>query len=502
MTDLPDDIDQLKALVCQLQAANQAQAESLTELRAQIKQLLEQLNLSKSKRFGKQSEKADKGTFNEAEQQDALPKPAPAHHKKGRQPLPAGLEREVQRHTLNAPHCDCCGEPLHTCGVETSETLKIVPQKVSVIRHERTKYACRQCEKTQTHSKIITAPAPPSLLPRTIASPDTQAAIVTAKYVDALPLYRQTDILARSGIEISRSTLANWCVQLGRQVHGLVELMQAHLRNEPLICADETPVQVLHEGDRPAQSKSYMWVYRSGEFAAHPAVIFDYQPSRSGRCVADFLGDYSGYLLTDGYAAYDTLKQVRQAGCMAHARRKFTDAQKVQPGKKAGRAEQGLTYFARLYAIEREARLLSPDERRRLRQEKAEPVLKDFHDWLTEASRTALPKSAIGKAISYTRNQWPKLIVYLEDGHISIDNNVTERDIRPFTTGRKNWLFSTSAEGAFASANLYSLVMTCRANDINPYFYFRYIFTELPKRHPNDPLHDLLPWNVNMGDIM
>ncbi|WP_047685016.1 transposase, partial [Xenorhabdus sp. NBAII XenSa04] len=158
----------------------------------------------------------------------------------------------------------------------------------------------------------------------------------------------------------------------------------------------------------------------------------------------------------------------------------------------AGRAEQGLTFFARLYAIEREARLLNPDERQRLRQEKATPVLKDFHDWLTESSRTMLPKSAIGSAISYTLNQWPKLLVYLEDGHISIDNNVTERDIRPFTTGRKNWIFSTSADGAFASANLYSLVMTCRANDINPSFYFRHIFKELPRRQSGDPLHDLL----------
>ncbi|MBD1226485.1 IS66 family transposase [Xenorhabdus griffiniae] len=494
MTDLPDDIDQLKALIGLLQA-------EIQEKDHHIQHLLEQLNLSKSKRFGKQSEKADKGMFNEAEQQDTLPKPPPAHHKKGRQPLPAGLEREIQRHTLNAPHCDCCGEPLHACGVETSETLKIIPQKVSVIRHERTKYTCRQCEKTETQSKIITAPPPPSLLPRTIASPDTQAAIVTAKYVDALPLYRQADILARSGIEISRSTLANWCVQLGRQVHVLVRLMRTHLLNGSLICADETPVQVLNEADRPAQSQSYMWVYRSGEFATQPVVIFDYQPSRSGRCVADFLGDYAGYLLTDGYAAYDTLKSVKHAGCMAHARRKFTDAQKVQPGKKAGRAEQALTFIAKLYAVEREARLLSPDDRRRLRQEKATPILKNFHDWLTEASQTALPKSAIGTAISYTLNQWPKLLVYLEDGQISIDNNVTERDIRPFTTGRKNWIFSTSAAGAFASANLYSLVMTCRANDLNPYFYFRHIFTELPKRQADDPLHDLLPWNVSISDM-
>ena len=492
----------LQEEVITLQKTVDTQAEEVVELKTHVQLLVEQLNLSKSKRFASQSEKIAKGTFNEAEQQDALPKSktASGSAKTGRKPLPDTLEREVQQHTLNAPYCACCDTPLHECGTEVSETLKILPQKVSVIRHERTKYACRLCEKTQIKSRVITAPKPASMIPKSLGSPEAFAAIVTAKYVDALPLYRQVDILNRSGIALSRGTLANWCVQLGAKVNVIVQAMRAHLLSEALICADETTVQVLKEEDRTAQSKSYMWVYRSGEFADKPVVIYDYQPSRAARCAADFLGDYTGYLLSDGYAAYNCLDAVTQAGCMAHARRKFTDAQKAQPTKKAGKVEKALNYIGQLYGIEREARDLSAHDRQKLREQKSKPILDAFHQWLVKANMTALPKSAIGKALQYTLNQWPKLITYLEDGAISIDNNVTERDIRPFTTGWKNWLFSTSAGGARASANLYSLVMTCRANDINPYYYFRHLFTELPKRKPEDNLADLMPWNVDLGE--
>ncbi|MDE1272470.1 IS66 family transposase, partial [Vibrio aestuarianus] len=276
--------------------------------------------------------------------------------------------------------------------------------------------------------------------------------------------------------------------------------MKARLLSESLICADETTVQVLSEPEKTAQSQSYMWVYRSGEFHTTPVVIYDYQPSRSANCVKTFLGDYSGYLLSDGYPAYDTLKTVTQAGCMAHVRRKFTDAQKAQPTKKVGRVEKALNYIGKLYCIEREVRGLSPEIRQQIRQQKSSPVLDEFHKWLVGIQETQLPKGKLGVAINYTINQWPKLLTYLADGNISIDNNVTERDVRPFTTGRKNWMFSTSVGGAKASANLYSLVMTCRANDINPYFYFLHLFRELPKRSSSDDLTDLMPWNVEIRE--
>ncbi len=312
MTELPDDVEQLKAMLMRLQQEKleaeqkvQTQQEEIAELETKVQLLVEQLNLSKSKRFSSQSEKTPKGTFNEAEQQNSAPKPNDEKKKTGRRPLPSELEREVHKHELNAPYCECCNEPLHPCGVETSEELKIIPQKVSVIRHERTKYACRQCDKTKTESKIITTPKPASMIPKSLGSADAFAAVVTAKYVDALPLYRQVDILNRSGIDISRATLANWCVQLGNKVQVIVDAMKAELLKEKLICADETTVQVLREEDKKAQSKSYMWVYRSGEYVDNPVVIYDYQPSRRAECVQKFLMDHSGYLLSDGYSAYD-----------------------------------------------------------------------------------------------------------------------------------------------------------------------------------------------------
>ncbi|WP_156684080.1 IS66 family transposase, partial [Vibrio sp. UCD-FRSSP16_10] len=237
---------------------------------------------------------------------------------------------------------------------------------------------------------------------------------------------------------------------------------------------------------------------RSGEFTQNPVVVYDYQPSRAGACVREFLTGYSGYLLSDGYSAYDTLEGVTQAACMAHARRKFTDAQKASPSKKAGKPEKALNYIAKLYGIEKQAKSLSSAERQALRRQQAQPILSEFKEWLD--AQNVLPKGLLGKAITYTQNQWPKLLTYLEDGNISIDNNVTERDIRPFTTGRKNWMFSISVGGAKASANLYSLVMTCRANDINPYYYFQHLFTELPKRTPTDDMSDLMPWNIKIGE--
>lgn len=336
------------------------------------------------------------------------------------------------------------------------------------------------------------------MIPKSMGSADAFAAVVTAKYVDALPLYRQVDILNRSGITMSRATLANWCVQLGNKIQPIIDAMKDKLLQETLICADETTVQVLREEDKKAQSKSYMWVYRSGEFTQNPVVIYDYQPSRAGACVRDFLTGYSGYLLSDGYSAYDTLEEVTQAACMAHARRKFTDAQKASPSKKVGKPEKALNYIGKLYGIEKQAKGLSGVERQALRRQKAEPILNEFKAWLDE--QNVLPKGKLGQAISYTLNQWPKLLTYLEDGDISIDNNVTERDIRPFTTGRKNWMFSTSVDGAKASANLYSLVMTCRANDINPYYYFQHLFTELPTRTLSDDMSDLMPWNFVISE--
>lgn len=503
LPELPDDIAALKCLLtglyqqnAALQAEKQQMAEQLCELQTRLDYVLEQLQLSRSRQFGKRSEQAPKGSFNEAEQNQ--PKPEPQHHKKGRQPLPESLPREERTYTLDQPRCASCQHELHACGVEESEQLKIIPMKISVIKHRRTKYACRHCEQTTIRSQIITAPKPAQLIPRSIASPETLAAVVTAKYCDALPLYRQADILARAGLSLSRSTLADWCVRAGQALSPLLVAMRQHLLQQPVICADETGVQVLDEPERAAESKSYMWVYRSGEYQTQPVVLYDYQPGRGQQYPEAYLNGFDGYLLTDGYAGYNGLKLVQRAGCWAHVRRKFHDAEKLQQNK-TGKASQAIKFIQKLYGIEQGLKKCEPGQRQRQRQEKAGPILEAFHQWLTEIQPTLTPKSQLGVAVTYALNQWSYLQCYLNSGEIGIDNNVTERDIRPFTTGRKNWLFSQSTNGAKASAALYSIVMTCRANDINPYYYFERLFTELPLREEGADLSDLLPWNIELN---
>jgi transposase len=505
MSQAPDEIVKLKAMLMKLQQENQALAANnqaleskldiisaeVVTLKDKLELALAQLNLNRAKRFGVQSEKVAKGTFNEAEQNVNT---SPAHHKKGRQPLPDNLPRDVKTYAIDEPICEGCGHALHACGVEESEQVKIVPAHISVIKHRCTKYACRHCENTMTGSKITRASKPKQPIPGSIASPEALAAVVTSKYCDALPLNRQTDILKRVGLDISRSTLANWCIKAAELVAPVVALYQQHLLLEHVVCADETTVQVLDEPDRKAQQKSYMWVYRSGQFALHPVVIYDYQPGRGHEHPETFLAGYAGYLQCDGYRAYGCLENVTLSGCWAHARRKFNDALIAQP-KKTGKANVAISTIQKLYAIEKRTKLLSAKARQKIRENESIPILDKFKKWLDETAQTLLPKSYLGQAVSYTLNNWQTLIRYVEHGELGIDNNVTERDIRPFTTGRKNWMFAQSVKGADASAILYSIVMTCRAHDINPYFYFQKLFETLPNREDNADLSDLLPWD-------
>ncbi|HEY5716439.1 MAG TPA: IS66 family transposase [Psychromonas sp.] len=499
MPQTPDELTQLHAMLAKLQQENQAlesklkiiSAENIT-LKNKLELALAQLNLNRAKRFGVQTEKAAKGTFNEAEKHATA---SPAHHKKGRQALPEELTREVTTYALDEPVCDDCGHELHACGFEESEQVKIVPAHISVIKHRCTKYACRHCENTTTSSKIISASKPKQPIPGSIASPEALAAVVTSKYCDALPLNRQTDILKRVGFDISRSTLANWCIKAAELVAPVIDLYQQHLLLEHVVCADETTVQVLDEPDRKAQQKSYMWVYRSGQFAPHPLVIYDYQPGRGHEYPAAFLSGYTGYLQCDGYSAYGCLENITLSGCWAHARRKFNEALIAQP-KKTGKVNVAISTIQKLYAIEKRTKLLSAKERQKIRESESIPILDKFKIWLDETAQPLLPKSYLGIAVSYTLNNWQALTRYVENGELGIDNNVTERDIRPFTTGRKNWMFAQSVKGAEASAILYSIVMTCRAHDINPYFYFQKLFEALPNREEGADLSDLLPWDT------
>lgn len=497
-------IDQLQALVKQLKRDNKSLLEdngklkkSTQEMQRQIDLLISKLNLSNSKRFGKQSEKAPRGTFNEAESTKSATQPK--HHNKGKQNLPEYLEREEVEHKLEDTNCGCCGHQMHVCGSEESEQIKIIPAKISVIKHKQLKYACRECEHTQIKNKVVTASKPKQPIPRSIASPEALAAVVTAKYCDALPLYRQVEIFKRGGLDLSRGTLANWCVKSGAILKPLVKAMQQHLVTQHSLCADETCVQVLDEPDKSPASQSYMWVYRSNEVSKQPVVIYDYQPGRSRKSLTSFLQGFKGYLQCDGYRVYDNVEGMLPVGCWAHTRRKYDEALRAEK-KSKGRAHKAISFISKLYKIENQlkAKDLSVAQRYQLRQEKARPILDAFKLWLDETNEKLINKSYIAIAVQYTLNQWEKLIRYIEDGELGIDNNITERDIRPFTTGRKNWMFCQSVKGAEASAVLYSIVMTCRANDINPYYYFLHLFKTLPNLDDKSDLTALMPWNVQL----
>ncbi len=498
LTELQNQLARMQAQIDALQKDKAAWQEDKVEMQTRIDHLLAELKLSKSQKYGRKSEKAPKGTFNEAEQHKTT-EPA-KHHKKGKQTLAEHFEREEVEHTLAALDCPCCGEKMHHCGSEDSEQIKIIPVKISVIKHKQFKYACRGCEHEKLTSQIITVPKPKQPIPGSVASPEALAAVVTAKYCDALPLYRLVDIFERGGLSLSRGTLANWCIKAGNLIKPLVKAMQQHLLNEHSLCADETRVQVLDEGENPS-SNSQMWVYRSNEVSKQPVVIYDYQAGRSRACAEEFLVGYQGYLQCDGYSVYDGIDGIAPVGCWAHARRKYDEALKAE-SKNKGRAHKAISFISQLYKLETQAKnkQLSPQGRYQLRQEKALPILIKFKTWLDEASDKVLARSYIGKAIKYNLNQWNKLVRYIEDGHLGIDNNITERDIRPFTTGRKNWMFSKSINGAEASATLYSIVMTCRANDINPYYYFLHLFKILPNReNGDDNFTGLMPWNVQLN---
>jgi transposase/ElaB/YqjD/DUF883 family membrane-anchored ribosome-binding protein len=489
------------------------------QLKSKYEALLEQVRLFRHQRFGASSEKFDpnqQDLFNEAEAcVDEAPEeeiddtivpeaavPSQTRKKRGRKALPPELPRVDIIHELPPAQRRCPeGHDLKVIGEEVSEQLDIIPAKIQVLRHIRKKYACPCCE---AHVKTAEAPLQP--IPKSNASPGLLAYIVTSKFLDALPLYRQSKMLQRIGVEIARGTLAAWVIRCGELIQPLINLLQEQLLQYDIQQMDETTLQVLKEDGKKAQSKSYIWVQRGGP-PWQQVILFTYDPSRAQRVADELLTDYQGYLQADGYAGYDPVcakNGLRQVGCFAHARRKFDEALKAQ-GKdrrnKGSKASKGLLYIQKLYRIEKQIKDLEPEERYQWRQQHAVPLLKEIKTWLDTSLPQVPPTSLTGKALTYLNNQWDKLIRYCEDGRLDIDNNATERAIRPFVIGRRNWLFSDSVAGAQASANLYSLIETVKAHELEPYRYLRHIFKELPRAQSLEDIEKLLPWNVDKEQI-
>ena len=495
--------------------------------------LKEQLNKYRRQLFAASSEVSGQHQkdmfFNEAEALGGQAEPAaeeqvaasaddkidvPGHQRarRGRKPLDPALPREVLRHELPEGDrvCPHDGAALREIGVEVSEQLDIVPQQVRVIRHERVKYACPCCD-----GGLRLAARPAQMIPKGLFTESALAWMATAKYLDGLPLYRQAVLLGRfGGTDISRNTVAGSMVRAGQAVQPVINLLRDELLDAPLVFGDETELQVLKEPGRAAQTKSYVWAQMtdgSGKDGTGPPIrLFSYAPSRSAATAATlFAGVRKGaVLMTDGYEAYDKVAQAHglvHLGCWAHCRRYFHDALQALPKDKRGPDQLAARFIAligKLYQVEAQARRDAVDtaELGRRRQRDSAPVLAEIEHLLLANIHAALPKSLLGEALHYLSSQWKKLSRYVEDGRYSIDNNVQENAIRPFCVGRRNWLFADTVAGANSSANLYSLLQTCRVNGIDGYRYLRALFGALPLAKTVDDYAALLPWRIAMNE--
>jgi transposase len=502
---LPADVEGLQRLVRQLQQDN-------TVLRSRAEVLEDELRLLRHKLFGRRSEQLtaedlqQASLFDEAEWIDEQEKPKPpettievsAHRrrKRGRKPLPADLPREEVLHDIPEEEKICtCGQPLVRIGEETSEQVEIIPQQIKVIRHIRPKYACKACEGTDSDQAVKIAPVPLQIIPKSIVTPGLLAYVLVSKFCDAIPFYRQEKLFSRIGIELSRVDFSNWAIQAARQCDPIIEIFLDEIRAGPVVQMDETRLQVMKELGRANTTQSYMWVIRGGP-PENPVILYRYHPTRSAKIPLQYLSEYEGFLHTDGYEGYEkagALPGVTHAGCWAHVRRRFDEAAKAS--KKTGSAEEALSRIAKIYRIEQHLRAQQLDSEMfvRNRKEKVLPILTDFMKWLDKKTLQVPPSTLLGKSVHYALGEWEKLVKYLDSPYLTPDTNLVENAIRPFVLGRKNWMFSGSPRGAHASATLFSLIETAKANGLEPYRYLRYIFTKLPFAKTQDDYRSLAP---------
>ena len=523
--ELPDSIEELRALVLLQQEKHEVVISGrdveISEHKEEISQLREYIRLLRSQRFGPSSERsvADQlGLFNEAEtlcdaasadDEDTTLIPAHARRKRGgRRPLPAFLPREEIVHDLSDEEKVCGNDPSHSLsliGEDKLEQLVFIPASAKVLVHVRPKYACPRCK-----DGILSASMPPQPIPKSMATPSLLAQVAVSKYVDGAPLYRQEAMFRRIGVDLSRATLAFWMIRMGEVTQPLVDRYLAVLRSRDYVLADETPFQVLKEDGKRATSESRLWALCGGE-AEHPLLYYEYAPTRGADVIERMLDGFEGFLQTDGYAGYDALgKQstIVHVGCFAHARRKFDEAlrgqgknKKKKPGAKQSLARQGLNKINKLYEYERHWRDATSGERYALRQKEMKPKLEELELWCKASIDRVTPTSLTGRALGYLEGQWPKLTHVIDDGRLALDTNAVERSIRPFVIGRKNWLFADTPKGATASANLYSLVESAKANGIEPWRYLEAVFERLPAAKTDEDLNALLPWRIELAEI-
>lgn len=494
-------------------------------LKKELEFLKNQIINKNKKLFGKSSEQVDSqqiSLFNEPEKESDLKREEPKIEEvtytrnkpsknKGKKDNLSNLEVVTIEHKLSQSEaiCEECDSPLVEIGKKEKDILKYIPAKLYIERHVTYSYACKACEEKTDKANIITTKSPNTLLHKSMASNEILSHVICLKYLYALPLYRQENYFKMLEVNLSRQTLSNWIINASNEFNVVYNLMKKELLKSNYIQADETTLKVIDDKGKESKSKKYMWLYKTGG-NKNSIILYDYQNTRSGSCPKAFLGDFSGYLQTDGYTGYNTVENAKRVYCLAHIRRKYYDivSNLDEQALKKSRAIIGFNYCEKIYKIEKELREEYGSKenffkiRYEERLEHIAPLLNEFINYVQVEIENALPKSPLGKALEYSQKLLPYMKTILEDGSLEVDNNAAERSIKPFVIGRKNWLFSSSKKGAVASSVIYSVIETSKSHGLIVERYLTYLMDRISNDFEinEDKLLDIMPWSKNLPD--
>lgn len=497
----------------------------INNLKNEIAYLKDQILNKNKKIFGKSSEQVDSNQislFNEAEKYSDLNIAEPTIEEitykrtkpsknTGKKDNLANLERIVVEHKLEEDQaiCDQCHGPLVPIGTKTKEVLKYVPAKLYIEEHITYSYVCKPCQEKEEKSNIITTKAPNTLLYKSMASNALLAHVINLKYQYAMPLYRQEVYFEMLGANLSRQTLSNFIIGAAKEFEIVYDMMKEELLKRHYIQADETTLKVIDAKGQDSKSTKYMWMYKTGE-SKNPIVLYDYQRTRSSSCPRDFLKGFSGYLQTDGYNGYNKVEKIKRLYCLAHIRRKYHAiiVNLNEEALKKSKAKIGFHFCEKLYKIEKELKEKYSEKedyykkRYETRLEKSAPILKEFEEYVNHEIKDAIPRSPLGQALEYTQKLLPSFKTFLEDGALEIDNNGSERALKSFVIGRKNWLFCNSSKGARSSAIIYSIVESAKGNDLAVEKYLVYLMDVLSNLEikSKEVLIDAMPWSKKLPD--
>jgi transposase len=519
--------EKTKVIIYKMEKEIESKDKEIRDLKNELAFLKNQVLNKNKKIFGKSSEQLDSdqiSLFDEAEKycdtkmaeptiEEIIYKRKKASSYVGKKDNLANLERVVIEHKLDEDktNCDKCDGELVIIGTKSKEILKYKPAELYIEEHITYSYACKACEEAEGMANIITTKSPNSLLYKSMASNELLSHVINLKYQYALPLYRQETYFDMLGANLSRQTLSNWIIGAAKEFESVYDIMKETLLQNHYVQADETTVVVVDSKGESSKAKKYMWLYKTGEFK-NPIILYDYQKTRASTCPKEFLKGFSGILQSDGYQGYNQVENVKRIYCLAHIRRKYFDivSKLKDEALKNSRAVIGFNFCEQLYKIEKDLREIYADEddyyekRYETRLEKSAAIIEEFIKYVDIELKNALPRSPLGEALEYSRKLLPSFRTFLTDGSLEIDNNGAERSIKPFVIGRKNWLMCNTPRGARASATIYSVVETAKANGLVVEKYLVYLMDVLStlENKDKDTLLKYMPWSKELPETV